>query len=198
MSPEPGERDPEGGAADFDLEPDEHPANLFLGHEFLAWLWYRVEQSFGRVDLPVLGTVEFWIDDRLVLRGRGEQPQTASFRGGAPSTSQEARAALRAGKAPDEARVGLRLGEREYLFTLRGEGLDLKALKVPQTVKKGEVEAIVYDRMFLFEEATQALEALYEQFLQARLHPSWPTAMRPRMVEWAARGERPAGEPELS
>ncbi len=179
----------------FDLAPDEHPANRFLGREFLAWIWYRADQSFGRIELAAFGTVDFWMDDRLVMRGRGEDPQTASFKGGAPSSTQEARASLRAGKAPEEARLGLRAGEKEYVLSVRGEGLDIASLKVPQITKKGETEALLYERMYLFEEATSLLTALYEEFILARIHPSWATSLQPQMQAWA-RQERREGEEE--
>lgn len=177
---------PAAAGGDIDIEPDEHPANRYLGREFLAWIWFRVERDFGRIALPRVGTVDFWVDDRLVMRGRGDDPQTATFRGGAPSSTDEARAALRAGKSPEEARLGLRLGDREYVLSLRGETLDLSGLKVPQVVKKGEVEALVYERMFLFEEATAILADLYGAFIEERLDPAWGRSIRPRILAWMA------------
>lgn len=196
-----GEPPPEQGDG-FDLEPDEHPSNRFLGREFLAWIWYRVDRDFGRIELPTFGTVDFWVDDRLVMRGRGEDPQTASFKGGAPSSTEEARAALRAGKIPEEARLGLRLADREYTLSLRGETLDVSGLKVPQTVKKGDVEPMVYDRMFLFEEAMAVVGAIYGRFLEDRLDPRWGASILPRVRAWmAGQGDPPprgrSGEAEI-
>lgn len=171
----------EGGSLEA-LDLEEHPANRFLGREFLAYLWHQAEEGFGHVDLPV-GPVDFWIDDRLVMRAPGEDAQTVGFKGGAPANAREARMALGQGKAPEEARLGLRVGEREYTFTLKGGAFTVSGLKLPQVVKKGDVEAVLYERAYLLDEAQAALGGLLGQFMALRLSPGW-TAVRARIRDW--------------
>jgi hypothetical protein len=166
------------------LEPDEHPANRFLGREFLAWLWYRADTDYGHLDISGFG-VDFWLDDDIQLDGRGEDPQRVRIRGGSPSTTREARAALAAGKVPERARLGFRVGEREYTLSLRGGPLDITGLRVPQVTKKGDVEAAVCERMYLYEEATAILGGLFGAFQTSRLHPSWPR-LRETIRNWMA------------
>ncbi|MCP4497307.1 MAG: hypothetical protein GY825_11070, partial [Phycisphaeraceae bacterium] len=69
-----------------DRELIDHPASRFLGREFLIWTWWASEQNFGKLELAPFGEVDFWIDDRIVFRTPGEQPQTSDLKGGAPAT----------------------------------------------------------------------------------------------------------------
>ncbi len=163
----------------------DHPAARFLGREFLIWLWFTSERSFGKVELPPFGDVDFWIDDRIVFRTPGEDPQTSDLKGGAPATTSEARTAMASGKTIDAARLGIRVKEREYSLELRAEGLEVAGVKVPAEVKDGEDERL-YERMFLLEEATGILDALFVRFCADRLGDSWDDAVLPEIRAWLA------------
>lgn len=173
-----------------DTERDliDHPASRFLGREFLLWLWWRSERDFGTVDLPRFGKVDVWIDDRLQFRTAGEDPQTSDLRGGAPATTAEARTALLAGKIVETARVGLRVKEREHALELRGEGLELAGVKVPAECKDGLAERVL-ERMFLLEEVTGILDALFVEFCHDRLGERWDGLLLPQIRAWVARAE---------
>jgi len=170
-----------------DLELIDHPASRFLGREFLIWLWWRSERDFGSIELGDFGTVDFWIDDRIVFRTVGDDPQTSDLKGGAPATTAEARTALQAGKTIDAARLGLRVKEREYTLEVRSEGLEIAGLKVPGEVKDG-VDEKLYERMFLLEEASGILDLLFDRFADARLSESWEEATLQEIRSWVATG----------
>lgn len=167
----------------FDLHPGDHPASFFMGKEFLLWMWWKSETAYGAVELPDLGPIEFWIDDRLQFRTEGDQPQVSDLKGGQPSATAEARSALVAGKAVETARIGIRAGEREYSLTLKGETLEIAGLKLPAEVNDGLDERI-YERMFLLDEATGILDALFLRFSRDRLHPDWVQRTLKPMREW--------------
>jgi hypothetical protein len=163
----------------------DHPAARFLGREFLLWLWWKSEREFGTMELPHYGRVDLWIDDRLQFRTPGDDPQTSDLKGGAPATTAEARTALLAGKTVEVARIGLRIQEREHALELRGEGLELAGVKVPGEVKDGFDERI-FERMFLLEEVTGILDALYAGFCGDRLGPDWDSGVLPEIRTWIA------------
>ncbi|MEE2829644.1 MAG: hypothetical protein VX498_10690 [Myxococcota bacterium] len=177
-----GELRPSRGALD-------HPASQFLGREFMLWLWWTSERDFGTADLPTYGTVDFWIDDHIQFRTPGDDPQIADLRGGAPATTIEARTALSSGKTVESARLGLRVKEREYSFSLRAEGLELSGVKVPSEMKEGSDERI-FERMFLLDEVTGIIDAFFFRFLDKRLDPAWNTEQLPAIRDWVA-GEVP-------
>ena len=168
-----------------ELHPADHPASFFLGKEFLLWLWWRSARDFGNVELPGFDPVEFWIDDRLQFKTDGEDPQISDLKGGEPATTDEARTALRSGKVVESARIGLRIREREYQLSLKGESLEIAGLKVPGEVKDGLDERIL-ERMFLLEEATAILDALFHVFAEERLAGTWNTETVPAIRAWVA------------
>ncbi len=163
----------------------DHPAVGFLGKEFLLWLWWTSETRYGSVEIEPYGVVDFWIDDRLQFRSGGDQPQVSDLRGGAPATTGEAKMALASGKTVAAARIGIRLGEREYSLELREEGLEFAGLKVPSEVKDG-IDERIYERMFLLEEASSVIGALFHRFCERRMHPSWSTHVVPELRAWIA------------
>ena len=182
MTDDEGELRPSRGALD-------HPASRFLGREFMLWLWWTSERDFGTAELPPFGTVDFWIDDHIQFRTPGDDPQIADLRGGAPATTIEARTALSSGKTVESARLGLRVKEREYSFSLCAEGLELSGVKVPSEMKEGSDERI-FERMFLLDEVSGIIDAFFFRFLEKRLEASWNTEQLPAIRAWVA-GEAP-------
>lgn len=169
----------------FDVHPGDHPASFFLGKEFLLWMWWKSETQYGAVELDGLGSVEFWIDDRLQFKTEGDQPQISDLKGGQPSATAEARSALQAGKIVETARIGMRVGEREYSLSIKGETLEVSGLKLPGEVQDGLDERI-FERMFLLDEVVGILDALFFRFIDVRLDPEWQRMTLEPMREWVA------------
>jgi len=169
----------------FDVHPGDHPASFFLGKEFLLWMWWKSETQYGAVELDGLGSVEFWIDDRLQFKTEGDQPQVSDLKGGQPSATAEARSALQAGKIIETARIGMRVGEREYSLSIKGETLEVSGLKLPGEVQDGLDERI-FERMFLLDEVVGILDALFFRFIDVRLDPEWQRMALEPMREWVA------------
>lgn len=169
-----------------DQHPGDHPASWFLGKEFLLWLWWKSETAYGAIEVPPMGAIEFWIDDRIQFRTEGEQPQISDLKGGQPTATAEARSALRAGKTVETANVGVRLGEREYSMAVKGETLEFAGLKVPGEVKDGLDERI-FERMFLLDEITAILDGLFFRFTEERLDPDFRVKTLQPIREWIAK-----------
>lgn len=146
-------------------------SRAFLGTEFLTWLWFASERSDGRFKVGDEG-VRVWIDDRLSLESLIAESQEDSFKGGTPSTSPEARMALKLGKKVSQARVRVKRGEREWLTTVKGRTLDLASIKLPAILNKVEDDRF-YERMQLIEDLDRIIDALYAQFLAVRLGDAW-------------------------
>ena len=181
MQADEGDVRPSRGALD-------HPASQFLGREFLLWVWWRSEVDFATVELAEFGTVDFWIDDHIQFRTSGDDPQISDIRGGAPATTLEARTALLSGKTVESFKMALRVREREYSFSLRADSLEIASLKVPSDLQEGADEKI-YERMFLLEEVTGILDALFFRFLELRLTETWNREQVPAIRDWIA-GQR--------
>lgn len=158
-----------------------------IASEFYLWLWYTSETTGGTMALGgEHGEVTFWVDDRLAFRGSGEEKVTAVLTGEAPSTTLEARAALRGGKVLRDLKLALRREDREYAVTLRGPGIDLAGAKLPALVKGGDVAESVYERMFLYEELHWMIGALFRRFAEERAGAGWEESLVPALRRWVA------------
>ena len=165
-----------------DVEPS--PVLPHVAGEFLLWLWWASDQRSGVFELgEPWGTVELWVDSRLVFEG-GESG-SATVTGENPSVSLEAKAAVAGGKMPKEIRFGLRRDDREFLFSVRGPRLDLSSAKLPQVVKGDGPEAL-FDRMYLYEELHGVIASLLGLFARSRTAPTWANEVVPALRAWVA------------
>lgn len=160
------------------------PVPAHLAGELYLWLWWASEQQQARFDLPQpVGQVHAWVDDRLAFRRPDDTKVTAVMTGENPASSLEARAALAGGKVLQELRVGIRRDDREFSVTLKGPGIFLGGLKVPQVLSEEAAEAVV-DRMFLIEEAQVVIDGLIQAFAKVRGSSAWSREVLPSIQAW--------------
>lgn len=165
---------------------------IFLGQEFLTWLWFLLE-SEGGAEIKDLGWVELTLGERLVLgpaMGADGSRVTVS---GAEGSLAEAREALRQGKLVEALRLGLEIHGEEYALNLEAAELTVKSLKLPTTAGLGEepegLEGLVLERVALLENTLKATEGLFSLFLAQRLDPEQGPTLRQAMGAWAAQEE---------
>ncbi len=142
----------------------------FVGEEFLIWLWFRSEEQDGLFKLADGTEMELYYDDRLTLEAPVSEAQQNNISGGAPSSSPEAREALRQGKRVTKAKLRLVSGGREWVATITAATLGLSGVKIPVVLSKEDDDQF-YERMFLLEELDGLLRGLYQTFLTVRLQP---------------------------
>lgn len=161
----------------------------FLGGEFITWLWYREEAQSGIFDLGGdLGQIEVNFEDRLTMSSAAMDEQEDSFKGGRPSSSIEAKMALRLGKLARQAKIRITQGEQEWLLTLKEAPLMMSAIKLPEIMTKGG-QTQFFERMFLLEHLERLYKALYQNFLEERLSERWRSEILPHIRKWVADGE---------
>jgi hypothetical protein len=157
----------------------------FLGPEFLTWLWYQSEKNGGVLLIPDQDAVTLWLDDRMELESSDPSDQRNVLRGGAPSTSPEARAALKEHRKASVAKLRLAKGEREWAFQLDSKNLDLKGVKIPALLTSEEDDKF-FERVHLLEELKEVVEALYGRFIKIRTSQEW-IEERNDMARWVNR-----------
>lgn len=172
-----------GGPMATEAALSEHPANSVLCVEFLAWLWHRCEHDKGMFTLPGQGEVKVWLDDAVSLAPVDSPHLRVSWKGGHPTATQAAHAALKEQRAPYSLTLGVSIGEREYRMKIKAPSLTPHSLKLP-SITKGS-ESALYERSFLREEVQHALDGVFGIFLGTRLHDSWPT-LRGYIRDWMA------------
>ncbi len=180
-----GVADDDGGTSQgFDLL-DRVLRCTHLAPEFMIWLWWRSERDDGMFALGgELGDVEVWQDDRMVLASSAVNAQTDTFRGGHPATSAEAREALRLGKLPIQAKVGVVRGAQRWDATIKAHDLGLSGVKIPAVLSR-EDDELLAERMLLLGQLCAVLDALMGAFVRERKAADWP-ATHEAIRAWAA------------
>ena len=164
----------------------------FLGSEFLTYLWFMSETSGeGYLLDPDEERFEVVFDDRLTVGGAQVNAQENLFRGGHPTSSLEAHAALRLGKLATEARVRVLRGAQEWAFILKSADLSISALQVPSVLSKKDDDRF-YERMYLVEELEKMLNFLYREFLEVRLSTAWSEELLPAIRTWVGNASAPS------
>lgn len=162
---------------------------IFLGQEFLTWLWVQAELNSASFELPGLGAVELWFESRLVLEsGQGQDRRSVACQ--TPEADwPEARTALKEGKKLALGRVKVRLDEKEWAFTLKADTLTPQAVKLPKTFSEGEEEedslpGRFMERAALTAELLAVLDKFYQRFLEIRLGEAWEISAKPQIRQW--------------
>ncbi|MDW7711817.1 MAG: hypothetical protein SCH98_15230 [Deferrisomatales bacterium] len=158
----------------------------FWGDEFLTWLWFRVEEADGVLDVAGLGPVTLWIEDRMVLGSLDTESKQNILKEGDVSKSGEAAAALKVGKKLQEARLGLLRDDREYRLVLRGDTFDLPGVAVPKVLSEqgDDWHATALVRLGYVRECLAVIDALFAEFAALRVSDEWGRAVLPAMGRW--------------
>ncbi len=153
----------------------------FLGQEFLTWLWWKSEERGGTIALPTVGDVTVVFEKHMLLEfGEGESSEKIICTG-LQAELQEARTGLQMGKKLEQARIVLGHNSYEYSFTLAAALMEFRNVRLPKTEStendRGEnpeeVEGIILERIFLFEELVRLVNVIFLNFLQVRLGEDW-------------------------
>jgi len=153
----------------------------FLGQEFLTWLWYKSEERGGSVLLPNDGDITVVFEKHMLLEsGEGESAEKLICTG-LQTELQEARTGLQMGKKLEQARIVIGHMANEYSFTLAAAMMEFRNVRLPKTegtekdpgADPEEVEGMVLERIYLFEELVRLVNELFRLYLEVRLGESW-------------------------
>lgn len=150
---------------------DKIERSRFLGRELLVWLWFESERRQGVLPLPGDDACELWLEEQLTLVADMEKAET-KLKAGAPSTTPEAKEALRQGKLPTKAKMRITRGPQSWSFVFDADTLSVSGVKVPAMITE-ETDEKFYERMQLVEELEAMLGGLYERFLELRTSETW-------------------------
>lgn len=172
---------------------------IFLGQEFLTWLWYLCETE-PVLTLPDGRQVELMLGDRLLLGPAMGQDGTRVSVTGREASLAEARQALKRGKLVEAIRLGIMIDGEEYALGLNAGELAISALKTPATAPAEGgpegIDGLVLERVALIDAAVRGLEGLLGIFLRGRLADDAGGELWAAMRAWAQGG--PAGPAEAA
>jgi hypothetical protein len=122
-----------------------------------------------------------FLNDRLVLRGGGDEGVQKITVAGPQDHFSETYTALKTGKQIIEATLYLEKDDERWKTTLKGELFHFGAFRSPPvkiekddtTDPQSEREAVFFERMFLLETGLQLFDSLFATFLTERLGDRW-------------------------
>ncbi len=153
----------------------------FLGQEFLTWLWWKSEERGGSIELPGQGDITVVFEKHMLLEsGEGESSEKIVCTG-LQAELQEARTGLLMGKKLEQARMVIGYNSYEYSFTLAAALMEFRNVRLPKTEgseggqgdNPEEVEGMILERIYLFEELIRLVNELFSLFLKKRLGNDW-------------------------
>lgn len=164
---------------------------MFLGQEFLTWLWWLCEQETP-LELEPGRPVELLLGDRLLLGPVQGREGTRLTVKGSEQTLAEAREGLRRGKLVESLKLGLLVDGEEMWLNLKAADLGVSGLKLPP-VRGGEGDerdeaGLWLERIALIDLAVSTLDALFQRFIEQRVAPGPENPLRAVLKEWIETG----------
>ncbi|MDR1038767.1 MAG: hypothetical protein LBR80_01105 [Deltaproteobacteria bacterium] len=168
---------------------------MFLGEEFLTWLYLASESGGGTVRLPSGDKVELFFENSLKLSS-GQGPSKRSVAITTPLEPSdpdwdEAYAAIGNNKKVTRGTLRVKSEGREWRLSLPSDsctpqGVKLAAVKDAADTDDLGLAGLFLDRVGLLSELLDILEALFESFLKIRISPAWETDELPRLEKHIA------------
>ncbi|MDR1656762.1 MAG: hypothetical protein LBT47_04265 [Deltaproteobacteria bacterium] len=175
---------------------------IFLGHEFLTWLWLtsEVDSSFS---LKNGMEAEIFFENTLRLEsGQGDSKHSVTCQlSKEPTTTEwaEAFVSVMNHKKVISGRVKIKTPEREWTLNLSGDNLSPKSVKITAgasfTSDEGGELGLVgqfLDRVACLAELNAVLEGLLARFMEIRLSKSWESDELPRLRRWVIKWDQEA------
>jgi hypothetical protein len=172
---------------------------MFLGEEFLTWLYLASESAGGTVRLPSGEAVELSFANSLRL-SVGQGPAKRSIAITTPEEPadpdwDEAYTALVNRKKITRGTLRVRSEGREWRLSLPSDSISPQGVKLTAVKDAAESDStgqagLFLDRVGLLAELLDILEALFSSFLQIRLSPAWETEELPRLEKHIASRRR--------
>lgn len=160
----------------------------FLGHEFLTWLWFTLENDPKSLTDEEGMPVQLAVGNRIVLELiRDENTMESVTIKGDNADLSEGIVAIRKGALVTELSLAYQKGDLGWTFTLKGENFNITGLKTPETppVESGdETEGAIIDKLFLSTEVVTLIGELFRSFVRLRISETWKKETVPAIKRW--------------
>jgi hypothetical protein len=160
----------------------------FLGNEFLTWLWFMIETDQNQLRQYDPDLVSLNIGSRLVLENtRNNTKETVTIKGD-DANLEEGLVALKKGAVVTEMHLSYKAVSQHWLFSLKGESLNISNLKLPETgpVETPEdIEGVVLEKIYLLEKVIGLVNHLFSHFIKLRVSDAWRNQTVSQIHKWA-------------
>jgi hypothetical protein len=159
----------------------------FLGNEFLTWLWFAIENDPDSIRRCDPDLVHLHVGKRMVLENKRANSKENITIKADDAGLEEALLALSKGALVTDLHLLYKSGPVEWQFSIKGEGLNFSALKLPETgllETREDMEGILLEKFYLYEKATDFLDKAFALFIGLRLSEAWSGRILPEMRNW--------------
>ena len=159
----------------------------FLGDEFLTWLWFIIENNPRYLKTLFPGLTSLAIGNRIVLENRQYQAVESITIKGDDANFEEGVMALRKGAVVVEMNLCFKSGDQKWRFTIKGESLNISGFKTPFSAPietAEEIEGAVVEKAFLYDQALQLIDSLFNNFMKLRVSTDWQNKVVPMIRKW--------------
>jgi len=159
----------------------------FIGHEFLTWLWYRIEMDNIVLNHSDLATMTLALGKRMVLENpRENHAETITIKGGY-SNFETGFLPLKQGALVTEMSLEAKSQEVTWEFNLKGESLAVANMRISNlgpTETDEDIEASVLEKVYVLEQIHLYIDTLFEKFMILRISNQWDQKVVPQMQQW--------------
>jgi recombination associated protein RdgC len=157
---------------------------IFLGREFLTWLWYWLDARNHTIDLQKGGAFQLYINDKIVLSSASGPVREHAMKGGTPSSALEARQALRSGKLVTEATFLMKQGKQQWTWSMKSDDMIFRNVRLPSVVTD-EADSYLATRLRHIETLKSIKSELFKTFTKQRFSKEFRSVQKD-MTTWAA------------
>ncbi|MCC7193312.1 MAG: hypothetical protein IT444_11070 [Phycisphaeraceae bacterium] len=217
----PSEFTPAPAEAVIDLENADGPRDLkfpqvpwshtstdlkdFLGNEFLIWLWWKLENSEGLIELPahekrVRSELAVMIDKSLDMDCAWNVLGKQTLRATGPTKLAEAGDALLTGKWPRKA--GLLVADTggdglQWELSLQADRWIISGATIPENPDATTPREIIEHRLVLIRRLAETMDGLFGVFIKSRVSSTWP-GQKKQIRDWIRVRRSPARRAEMA
>jgi hypothetical protein len=159
----------------------------FLGHEFLTWVWFLIENDHNMIEGLEQETVSLEIGNRIVLENmQNNTVETITIKGD-DAGLEEGILALRKGAVVTEMNLVYKVGDQKWQFTVKGESFNMTSLNLPHTGRiesQKDIEGAVIEKVYLYDRVIQLIDNLFKQFITLRVSNDWVKKVVPLIRQW--------------
>lgn len=159
----------------------------FLGNEFLTWLWFMVDTRQDQLKELSENMTVLEIGNRIDLENRRDEKIERITIKGDDADLKEGYLALRKGALVTDLNLIYRSSNQQWQFNVKGESLNISALKSPETSppeNEEDMEGVVLEKIYLHEQITTFLEVAFRRFVHLRTSDTWNDATLVQIHQW--------------
>ena len=150
----------------------------FIGHEFLTWLWFVIENDPEKIQAVAKDLDSLTLGNRIVIENRrNDEVLEAITIKGDDAGLEEGILALKKGAVVTEMNLVQTIGDNIWSYTLKGESFNISSLKTPvvgQVESGDDIEGAIIEKVYLYEQVIQLIHTLFKSFIKNRLSDKWP------------------------